>query len=248
MGIRDVLKKGDKRFVTITSGPDGTRVYVDAILMKSSPRFHLFSMDEKPSGRILLGNSPTGSEHWTGNLLSLAIYDRELTVEEVSQHSPQHFRRPMELGEAGPVSLYLFDEHSGALAHDSVGDHHLVIPPRFEVLKKTILVPPWEDFQWNRSYLMDILTNILGFVPFGFFLSAYLRMRKARSNFRILLLSIIIAGCISLFIELIQVYLPIRNSQLTDVITNIFGTALGVGIFVKMIHHFLPGLFVDKNQ
>jgi len=86
MGTRDVLKKGEKRFVTITSGADGTNIYVDGILLKSSPRFHLFSMNEKPSGKILLGNSPTGSEYWTGNLLSLAIYDRVLTGEEVSHH------------------------------------------------------------------------------------------------------------------------------------------------------------------
>jgi hypothetical protein len=163
-------------------------------------------MDEKPSGKILVGNSPTGNEYWTGNLLGLAIYDRPLAGEEVSQHFPQHFHDSEKSGEEGPVSLYLFDEHSGTLAHDSLGDHHLLMPSRFEVLQKTILVPPWEDFRFNRSYLMDILTNILGFIPFGFFLSAYLWMRKPRSNFQLLLKSVIIAGCISLLIELVQVY------------------------------------------
>jgi VanZ family protein len=235
MGIRDALKKGNKRFVTITSGADGTNIYVDGILMKSSPRFHLFSMNEKPSGKILLGNSSTGGEYWTGNLLSLAIYDRVLTGEEVSQHFPQHFpqhiHRPKESGGDEPVSFYLFDEHSGTLAHDSVGDHHLLIPSRFKVLKKTILVPPWEDFRFTRSYLMDVLTNILGFIPFGFFFSAYLWMRKPRSNFRLLLTTTVIAGCMSLSIELIQVYLPTRSSQLMDVITNILGAALGVILF-----------------
>jgi len=233
IGIRDVLKKGDKRFVTITSGGDGTNIYVDGILMKSSSRFHLFSPNEKPSGRIVMGNSPKGGEYWSGNLLSLAIYDRTLTGEEVSQHSPQDFHDSKKSGEEGPVSLYLFDEHSGTLAHDSVGGHHLVIPSRFEVLKKTILVPPWKDFRFTRSYLMDILTNILGFIPFGFFFSAYLRTKELRSNFRILLISVIIAGCMSLFIELIQVYLPTRSSQLTDVITNILGTAIGVVLYSK---------------
>ena len=233
IGIRDVLKKGDKRFVTITSGVDGTNIYVDGILMKSSPRFHLFSMNEKPSGKILLGNSPTGNEYWTGNLLSLAIYDLVLTGEEVFKHFPQHFHGPKESGGDEPVSFYIFDEHSGTLAHDSVGDHHLLIPSRFKVLKKTILVPPWEDFRFTRSYLMDVLTNILGFIPFRFFFSAYLWMRKPRSNFRLLLISIIIAGCMSLSIELIQIYLPTRSSQLMDVVTNILGAALGVTLFLK---------------
>ena len=228
VGIRDALKKGEKRFVTITSGTDGTNIYADGLLLKSSPRFHLFSMKEKPSGRIILGNSPRGGEYWTGNLLSLAIYDRALTGEEVSRHSQSEGPR-----EGGLIARYLFDEHSGTSAHDSVGGYHLVIPSRFEVLKKTILVPPWKDFRLTHSYLMDIVTNILGFIPFGFFLSAYLRMRKPHSNFRRLLLSMIIAGCISLFIELIQVYLPTRNSQLTDVITNTIGAIIGVILFSK---------------
>jgi glycopeptide antibiotics resistance protein len=78
---------------------------------------------------------------------------------------------------------------------------------------------------------MDVLTNLLGFIPFGFFLSAYLWMRKPRSIFRLLLISVIIAGCISLSIELIQVYLPTRSSQLTDILTNIFGAFLGGILF-----------------
>jgi glycopeptide antibiotics resistance protein len=155
-----------------------------------------------------------------------------LTGGEVFYHS----NRSKKSGEEGPVSFYLFDEHSGTLAHDSVGDHHLLIPPRFKVLQKTILVPPWEDFRFTRSYLMDVLTNILGFIPFGFFSSAYLCMRKPRSIFRLLLTTIIIAGCMSLFIELIQVYLPVRNSQIMDIIMNIIGTSIGVGLFFKIIH------------
>ena len=234
MGIRDVLRKGDKRFVTVTSGVDGTTVYVDGALMKSNPKFRLFSINEKPSGRIVLGNSPGGNRYWTGNLFSLAIYDRALTGEEVSRRWPQNFDGPRQSGEEGPVSLYLFDEHSGTLAHDSVGDRHLAIPPTFKVLKKAILVPPWEDFRFTRSYLMDILTNILGFIPFGFFLVAYLRVRKPLSNLQPLLMSVLVAGFLSLSIELIQVCLPTRNSQLTDVITNLLGTAIGSVLFQKI--------------
>ena len=239
IGVRDALKKGDKRFVTITSGADGTNIYIDGILMKSSPRFQLFSMNEKPSGRILLGNSPKGGGYWTGNLFGLAIYNRSLSEEQVlkSFENWEKNKKSLFQKEEGLVLSYLFNEHSGTLAHDSVGGHNLVIPSKFEVLKKTTLVPPWEDFPFTRSYLMDILTNILGFIPFGFFFSAYLRMKKPRSNFRLLLLSVIIAGCMSLLIELTQVYLPARSSQLTDVISNMVGTALGVVLFYFYPHN-----------
>jgi len=229
IGIRSVLKKSEKRFVAITSGDDGTRIYVDGIHQKSSPRFHLFSTNEKPSGKIILGNSPTGIGNWTGNILGLAIYNRVLTEHEVSIHS----HRPKKSGEEGLVALYPFDERFGNLAHDHVGSHHLIIPSKFEALQKIILAPPWKDFRLNRSSLTDILTNILGFIPFGFFSSAYLWMRKPRSIFRLYFLSMIIAGCLSLSIELIQVYLPTRSSQLMDVMMNILGAVVGAVLFIK---------------
>jgi glycopeptide antibiotics resistance protein len=80
---------------------------------------------------------------------------------------------------------------------------------------------------------MDILTNVLGFIPFGFFFSGYLWMRKKTTLYHLLLISILFGGFLSLVIELIQVYLPARSSQLTDVITNILGTAIGVALFFK---------------
>ena len=235
VGVEDALLKGVKRLFTITSGLEGTKIYIDGKLTGNYPKFNLLSEIEGNIGQLILGNSSTGKQYWTGNLLGLAIYNRSLSEEQVlkSFENWEKNKKSLFQKEEGLISSYLFDEHSGTLAHDSVGDHHLILPSRFEVLKKTILVPPWEDFRFTRSYLMDVLTNILGFIPFGFFFSAYLWMRKPRSIFRLLLTSIIIVGCMSLSIELIQVYLPTRSSQLTDVITNILGTAIGVGLFLK---------------
>ena len=235
VGVKDALLKGVKRLFTITSGLEGTKIYIDGKPMGNYPKFSLFLGNEGSIGQLVLGNSPTGSQYWTGNLLGLAIYNRSLIEEEVlkSFESWEKKEEPFLPKEEGLVSSYLFNERSGTLAHDNVGGHHLIIPPRFEILQKTILVPPWEDFRLSRSYFMDILTNILGFIPLGFFFSAYLWLRKLRSTYRILLVSVLFAGCISLSIELIQIYLPTRSSQLTDVLTNMLGTAIGVSLFLK---------------
>jgi VanZ family protein len=197
--------------------------------VESRPKFHLFFTDEKPFGHIVLGNSPTGGEYWAGNLLSLAIYNRVLTGQEISQHYQGWKRSEQE----ELVAFYPFDERSGQRGYDHAGRHHLFIPPGFEVLRETVLVPPWKDFQLNQSYFMDILTNILGFIPFGFFFSAYLCLKKPRSIYCLFLISLLFAGFLSLSIELVQVYLPTRSSQLMDVITNVLGTVIGVALFVK---------------
>jgi hypothetical protein len=239
VGIRGVLRKGEKRFVAITSGPDGTRIYIDGALVESSPKFHL----QRPLGQIVLGNSPTGREFWTGSLLGLAIYSRVLTGDEIFQHKQGGNRSEQE----GLLAFYPLDERSGQWGYDRAGSRHLFIPPRFEVLQKTVLVSPWKDFRLNRSYVKDVSTNILGFIPFGFFFPAYLWLRKPRSIFHLFLASLLFAGFLSLSIELAQVYLPARSSQLTDVITNILGAAIGAALFIKS-RQFKELISVEWNK
>ena len=43
--------------------------------------------------------------------------------------------------------------------------------------------------------------------------------------------ALLLGAGISLFIELLQVYLPTRDSSLTDVITNVLGTYIGARLF-----------------
>jgi hypothetical protein len=244
VGVTDALLKGVKRLFTITSGLEGTKIYIDGKLTGNYPKFNLLSEIEGNVSQLILGNSSTGEQYWTGNLLGLAIYNRSLSEEQVlkSFENWEKNRKSLFQKEKGLVSSYLFNERSGTLAHDHAGNRHLILPSRFEVLQKTVLVPPWEDFRFTRSYLMDILTNILGFIPFGFFFSTYLWMRRLRSHFQLLLRSAMIAGCISLLIELIQGYLPTRNSQLMDVMMNMLGTAIGVSLFFKTHMSWSVGL------
>ena len=237
IGIGNVLQKDQKCFIVITSDNRGTNIYIDGRLGESSRNYLFLQLTDKTmsSNFLVLGNSPTGQQHWMGSLLGLAIYNRSLTREQISEHFQkwQEKGKSSLLAERGLFALYLFDEGSGEHIHDLLNHHYLVMPSRLEILQKTILVPPWKDFRFDRSYLMDIFTNILGFVPFGFFFSAYLSMKKPRSIYQLFFFSLLIGGGLSLSIELIQVYLPTRNSQLTDVITNILGTAIGVFLFLK---------------
>ena len=234
IGVQDALPMGQVRFITITSGTQGTSIYIDG-RRELFLDYILIPENNRISDYLILGNSPTGESYWTGNLYGLAIYNQELSEEKVFQHFQRWIDRKgfiPSLAE-GLFALYLFNERLGEHIHDAVNHHLLLMPQRFQALQKKILVPPWEDFQFNRFYLMDILTNILGFIPFGFFFSAYLWTKKPRSIYQLLFISLLIGGGLSLSVELIQVYLPTRSSQLMDVITNIIGTAIGVALFIK---------------
>ncbi len=68
--------------------------------------------------------------------------------------------------------------------------------------------------------------NILGFIPLGFLLYGLAERSAKFGRYRFVL--VVLSGFFfSLAIEVAQAYLPTRASQITDVLTNTFGTALG---------------------
>jgi hypothetical protein len=230
IGLKNVLAKADKRFLTIVSGKDGTSISIDGVKEKYVPRFALLSGEEDNSGILVVGNSPDGHSAWEGDLLYLAIYNRLLEAEEISRHYRNWIQsgNPLAAQETEPVLFYSFADRKGAIATDGRNSsYNLLIPEVFPVLQRKILVLPWEAFQFDRSFIEDVVINILGFVPFGFFFAAWWGYKKMPQGIPAAAVVILIGCGISLAIELLQVHLPTRNSSLNDVMCNILGTALG---------------------
>ncbi len=174
----------------------------------------------------------------------MAIYRRSLTAKQVLHHSQTWLngKPPSFLGgdNQSIISYFPFNERTGTRIQDQINRHDLFMLPTFKVPQKVILVPPWKDFRLNLSYFSDITINLLGFVPLGVFTFALIRksITSARQSFIIVTL---FGLFLSLIIELIQVYLPNRSSQLMDVITNTTGTALGI-----VLCHFSQSLTKRK--
>ena len=185
------------------------------------------------SGRLLLGHAPEGQEAWSGDLLGSAFYPRTLVPGEVSEHYQAWLEsRTAELVKSG-AAVYPFDEHAGQVVHDRANTMpDLVIRERFRVLYDTPLEVPAKP---SLSDLQDAVVNILGFVPFGFLLAAYFQEAADYSRGRALLITIVFGVVTSVVIELLQVYLPSRDSSLLDVINNSVGTALGALIPPSLI-------------
>ena len=232
MVLGSLSDKDVKHFIGITSGNQGTAVYLDGNLAKNRPDFLLRPENIEMSGNIVLGNSPTGEDDWKGRLMGLAIYNRSLTSDEISQsYLSWKAEGHPHSQEEGLVALYLFDEGNGQRVRNHTGPGpHLEIPVTFRPLRKSLLSPPWRDFRLSPSYLSDAFINIAGFVPFGFFLTALFLKTRRLAKRRVLIVTLL-GGAMSLAIELLQFFLPTRNSNLNDLLCNIVGTALGIAAF-----------------
>ena len=225
--VDDVFHRGKLVFITITAGRRRTAVYLDGILARTFRHFQLSGMDFK--GQLVVGTSPVVNDSWSGKLRGLAIYQQELTPAQVSRHNKSWKTkgRP-DLGEDEHVlALYLFDEHRGSIVHDRSGSGiDLNIPERYMILHEKFLEPAWREFDLRWGYWKNVLINIGGFIPLGFLFCAY--FSSARQIERPTLLTILSGATVSLIIEVLQAFLPTRDSGTTDLITNTLGTCLGV--------------------
>jgi VanZ family protein len=232
--LNNAFFKGQRRFLTITSDKHNTAVYLDGKKVKEYRNYSLTPTKElTPAWRIVMGNDPTGKRPWTGKIHGLALYNHSLSSEKVSEHF-EKWRSESALSllkGKDIIALYPMDEQSGNTIHNVVNDrYNLLIPDKFEILKKNFLQLSCNALKLDISTLRDVGINIIGFIPLGYFLFVYIFSIQSLKtpSWRLIILAILGGIAVSLIIEILQAYLPTRNSSLTDLIFNTFGTALGV--------------------
>jgi VanZ family protein len=226
----DVFHKGRLVFLTIISDGRETSVFVNGALAKKTRAFR-FSAEDL-IGQMVVANSPVDPDTWSGQLWGLALYNQALTAAQVLRHYgawTQSGKPDLAEGDH-PTALYLFDERSGSVIRNHAGPGpDLYVPERFMELHQALLTPPWDEYHPDWSYWKNIFINVGGFVPLGFFFCAYLWLVwHAR---RAALITIACGTAVSVTIEVLQAFLPTRNSGMTDIITNTLGTAIGAGLF-----------------
>jgi hypothetical protein len=228
--VDDVFSHHKAVLVAISSDRSGTTVYANGTLVKKYPNLRFSGVDL--TGRLIVGNSPVTTDDWSGQLRGLAIYDRQLTADEVSQHFVSWTNGAGKglASTEGAVALYLFKEEGGNIVHNQIDSAtDVLIPDRFFVLHEQFLERPWDEFRQDWNYWKDVGINVAGFIPLGFsFLAYFLTVRKIR---RPVLVTVVLGFAVSLTIEVLQAFLPTRDSGMTDLITNTLGTALGVLAF-----------------
>lgn len=230
LNVRDVFRQERPPFITLTANHGRTAVYVDGALAKAGTDFPFSGRDLR--GELIVANQPDDDASWSGRLRGLAFYSQELTPAQVQQHFATWTAKgqPDISEDEHTTALYLFDERAGRVIHNRVpGGINLYLPDRFLVIDEIFFKPFWEEFDPHWGYCKDVLINIAGLIPLGFFFFAY--FSQVRRVERPVLLTVLVGFATSLTIEFFQGFLPTRHSGTTDLFTNTLGTWIGAGLF-----------------
>ena len=228
--LNDVFGRAPAVFLTVTAKPGELTIFKNGVLARTFPG--LDNAAKLRPFQVVIGTAPLGSNSWAGQLYGLAFYNTDLNAAHVESHFRSWIReaRPTITPEDHALAVYLFDERTGPVVHNAIRSGvNLTIPKRYVIVDQSFLKPPWREYRDGADSLKDILINIGGFVPLGFCCCACwaqrLQLRRA-------VIAASLAGvATTLTIEILQAYLPTRQSGVTDLFTNTLGTFIGTGLY-----------------
>jgi VanZ family protein len=175
---------------------------------------------------LVLGSHPNGKYPWKGIFYHLTILDRTVTAETL-KNARTLFQ------DAAAVLQYSFDEQNGTtvIDHGMLPPAPITVPAGFRPYERMLLQSPRDYWpEPRRPHLRDILANLIMYLPVGYLMALLVGHRHGSTI--AVVAPILFALGMSFAIEVLQAYLPSRNSSTVDVLVNGLGSYLGV-----LAHH-----------
>ena len=192
-----------------------------------------------PSCSLVIGNEVTGDRPWKGKIYYVAIFDRSLTEKEIHQNYlsglpskiKNHSAKNPDFKAKGPVTRYLFDEEKADVIHDSgtsLTPVNLFMPKFIRNKIKPFLGISIGSIQ-SKSVFLDIIINIMIFIPLGIITHGMLRTRFGLT-LKISMVALLAGTLFTVGVESMQHFSMTRHSSLIDVCTNMTGIIIGIVI------------------
>jgi VanZ family protein len=237
ISAENVFLPGSVSSITLTSGPAGTRLFKDGMLVREIDKLILTVPANGKKLRLVLGNSVYANHSWEGELYSLAVHGQPLSPEKIQQDYENLSHDTAD----DLLLLYTFEAGHGGSVEDRSGNNPpLLLPSRPLSLEKKFLVTPWYNFKLSKYLLIDVVVNIVGFIPLGMVLYSRLRLTRRIPPKFTTASTVILCLLLSLIIEILQGWLPARTSSMLDLSLNTLGAWLGVRFFIIFCQANLP--------
>jgi hypothetical protein len=229
--VGGVFGRRTRRHIVVTYDFRDLCVYVDGerAACRSSPAGGFEDWD--PEHILMFGNERTADRPWLGALFLVALYDRALLATEIATAYRAAFSSALSgpATESGLVGLWLFAEGSGNVIHDTstIAPVNLTIPSIVDEPRCGFLSPG------RRLSPIDVIANVLIFVPFGFL--CYVSMRGRSSTAVTVIATVTITAIFTVAIESLQYCLVSRCSQRDDVVLNVLGGLIGALASIRRV-------------
>ena len=202
--------------ITLNHAANELRVNDKLVLTKVGT---LYSATNESTHQILVGNSPDGQRGWTGSIAGLSI-------NQISRAT----------GKSNTLRDYQFATYNNTdtILDASAVDEPLRIPSpgQFQQLNRLSRIS-LSNLLLNQ--LLDVTVNLIGFIPIGFATALMLNRWFGLRRAPLLLGTVLLATTVSLTIELSQVYIAGRKSNLHDLVLNSSGSIFGFGAFYLVV-------------
>jgi hypothetical protein len=247
------FQRGKPHLVTVTYSGQEKALYIDGALQEKRINDNPAETKVSFSGRLLLGSSPSGNNGWWGEIRGLALYNRVLPQDAILQHHAMVRQKGMYGLAEDPacLALYPFEEGSGSSAASIAGSPpSLYIPPHPMALITTLFDLPHKNMRATSLVgfpLHDFLNNILFFIPFGIMLALIVAQKYPVNSFTLFLTVTAAGGLFSLTIEFLQLFLLTRSAGISDIISNMVGSGLGVVVMYALKRKKWPLSWLDNS-
>lgn len=223
IGAADALAAAKESTVTVSSNPESTAIFIDGRLAKLFPGVRLLKESETLAGhRVHLGNSPDISCPWAGEIYELAICGRGVAVGDEIERGDIEVCCDGTVAEKA-VAFYRFGGIDAERIADGSGNLNDLNAPRRLFFEKPMLhLAGFSDL--GKA---DFLLNAVGFIPLGF-IYFFRQFKTSRIPvWTSAAVSVAMGVALSLAVELIQAWLPTRDSSMADLIANTAGALMG---------------------
>ena len=217
--------------LVVTSDARGSAVSINGETVAAGTDLTFALPTDTTPGRLVLGNSVYGNSPWRGTIAGFALHPVALSDETLQHHLDLWNRNQGFSGgdyASADLSYPLSERTEGSAADRSANGIDLQFP------RETTLVEPrlFSGIETiEQSDVPDVVINLCGFIPFGFFVVALLSEVTRMTRLPALAATLAIGLALSLGIESAQAWIPSRSSDLLDLLLNVGGMGVGAAAF-----------------
>ncbi len=227
----NIFTASEKQHVVFTYDGNSENLFINGQLIQSTSEVKGDFSNWNKEHYLVFGNEVTADRPWNGRLYLVAIYNKSINKGDV-ERLYRNTAWAKDVGMAGMrenlglVSLYTLDEGQGKVAYDTsrFGKTGKLLAKR--IPKNELRFGSIVDPHTGRVDYMDVLINVLGFVPLSFIVCFLIDLNR-KSVWNVFILPLILGGFLSFSVEYLQQFTMLRHPNVVDIIFNIVGVVVG---------------------